>query len=57
MNNKFDWKDYIEVRNTIDRETSLDIFEKLLGKLADWKKVSEKDYKTIEKIYFKLGGK
>ena len=20
MNNKFDWKDYIEVRNTIDRE-------------------------------------
>ena len=41
----------------INRETSLDIFEKLLGKLADWKKVSEKDYKTIEKIYFKLGGK
>jgi len=38
-------------------ETSLDTFEKLLGKLADWKKVSEKDYKTIEKIYFKLGGK
>ena len=41
----------------MNRETSLDIFEKLLGILADWKKVSEKDYKTIEKIYFKLGGK
>ena len=38
-------------------KSALDIFERLLNKLSIWKKISDKDYKTIEKIYFKLGGK
>jgi hypothetical protein len=37
--------------------SALDTFEKLLNELSIWKKISDKDYKTIEKIYFKLGGK
>ena len=38
-------------------KTSLDIFEDLLSALAPWKKVSDKDYQTLESIYYKLLGK
>jgi hypothetical protein len=38
-------------------KTSLDIFEDLLSALACWKKVSDKDYQTLETIYYKLLGK
>ena len=38
-------------------KSALDTFERLLNELSIWKKISDKDYKTIEKIYFKLGGK
>ena len=54
-------------------KSALDTFKGVLNKLlisykkrcreidenntAYWKKISDKDYKTIEKIYFKLGGK
>ena len=40
-----------------NKKTSTDIFEELLIKLASWKKCSDKDYKKLEKIYYKLGGK
>ena len=40
-----------------NKKTSTDIFEELLIKLASWKKCSNKDYKILEKIYYKLGGK
>ena len=39
------------------KKTSTDIFEELLIILASWKKCSNKDYKTLEDIYYKLGGK
>ena len=38
-------------------KTSLDLFEDLLSALACWKKVSDKDYQTLETIYYKLLGK
>ena len=38
-------------------KTSLDIFEDLLNALSCWKKVSDKDYQTLETIYYKLLGK
>ena len=38
-------------------KTSLDLFEDLLSSLACWKKVSDKDYQTLETIYYKLLGK
>ena len=36
---------------------ALDLFDELLDKLARWKKVSNKDYRTLEIIYYKLLGK
>ena len=40
------------------KKTATDIFEELLIiALASWKKCSNEDYKTLEKIYYKLGGK
>ena len=39
------------------KKTASDIFEELLIALASWKKCSNEDYKTLEKIYSKLGGK
>ena len=43
--------------NNLRMKTSTDIFEELLTALASWKKCSNKDYKTLEDIYYKLGGK
>ena len=38
-------------------KNALDLFDELLDKLARWKKVSNKDYRTLEIIYYKLLGK
>jgi len=38
-------------------KNSLDMFDDLLDILACWKKVSNKDYQTLERIYYKLLGK
>ena len=43
--------------NNPEKKTATDIFEELLIALASWKKCSNKDYKILEKIYYKLGGK
>jgi hypothetical protein len=39
------------------KKTSLDLFDELLNKLSKWKKVSDKDYRILDKIYYKLLGK
>ena len=39
------------------KKNALDLFDELLNKLARWKKVSNKDYRTLEIIYYKLLGK
>jgi hypothetical protein len=39
------------------KKNALDSFDELLDKLARWKKVSNKDYRTLEIIYYKLLGK
>ena len=41
----------------IHKKNSLDLFDDLLNQLASWKKVSRKDYQTLERIYYKLLGK
>lgn len=38
-------------------KNSLDMFDDLLNKLSCWKKVSNKDYQTLERIYYTLLGK
>ena len=38
-------------------KNSIDMFDDLLNKLSCWKKVSNKDYRTLEIIYYKLLGK
>jgi hypothetical protein len=39
------------------KKNALDLFDELLDKLARWKKISNKDYRTLEIIYYKLLGK
>jgi len=39
------------------KKNTLDLFDELLDKLARWKKISNKDYRTLEIIYYKLLGK
>ena len=46
-----------KIWNTLEKKTATDIIEELLIALASWKKCSNKDYKILEKIYYKLGGK
>ena len=38
-------------------KNSIDMFDDLLTTLSCWKKVSNKDYQTLERIYYKLLGK
>jgi hypothetical protein len=39
------------------KKNTLDLFDELLDKLSRWKKISNKDYRTLEIIYYKLLGK
>jgi hypothetical protein len=47
----------MKVQTKIHKKNSLDAFDNLLDKLSSWKKVSTKDYQTLERIYYKLLGK
>ena len=41
----------------IHKKNALNSFVFVLEELSFWKGESNKDYKTLKKIYFKLGGK